>query len=396
MTVHPPVWITRLTTPGASAFAILSGLEAMSRALVIAPLSIQTQEIVGSDEGLSAMVLAGSIAALSVALLIPRLVTFIGRARLCLIGILFLIAATALFTLQLVPTQIAGFVIRALGSAIFFAVISMFIMDHVRRDQLGRSEPLRLLYIGLGWTFGPMIGVQLELFWGGWVPFAAAGAVGVAMLVYFTVLRLSNAPIVHAETRHSHRPVRLPLYEFFSQPRLITAWIQGVGRGFVWSAFNTYTPLFAVATGLGATAGGMLVGIGSSFMLAMPLWGWCARRFGIRRVSLICFPIGGACAIAAGLLSHSPWLAGGLIMTMTLSMSIIDGYGNALFFRACKASQRTTMTPIFSAQRDISEISQAGLFTVILAFLPIEAVYVTIGLVLAGLSVLALKIHPRL
>jgi MFS family permease len=391
-----PVWTTRLTTPGADAFAILSGMEAFSRALVVAPLSIQTQELIGSDEGVSAMVLAGSVAALSVALLIPRLAVAFGRARLCAAGIALALAATGFFTIGVVSAQLAGFIARAVGSAVFFATLSMYIMDHVRRDRIGRSEPLRLLYIGLGWTVGPVAGVELGLAFGPWVPFVAAAAVIAAQLVYFLFLRFSNNPAVRAAPRRRPVVARHHVREYFSQPRLITAWAHAVGRGFVWNAFNTYTPLFAVATGLGAGAGGLMVGIGSSFMLAMPLWGWLARRFGIRRVSLVCFPLGAAAAVAAGSLSATPWLAAGLILVMTLSMSIVDGYGNALFLRACKPSQRTTLTPIFSTQRDFAEIGQAAVFTVLLSLLPIETVYVALGLVLAGLTVLTLRIHPRL
>lgn len=78
--------------------------------------------------------------------------------------------------LQIVPAQVLGFAVRAMGTAVFFAVLSMYIMDHVRREQIGRSEPLRLLFIGLSWTFGPLIGVKLEEFWGPWAPFAASGS----------------------------------------------------------------------------------------------------------------------------------------------------------------------------------------------------------------------------
>ena len=83
-------------------------------------------------------------------------------------------------------------------------------------------------------------------------------------------------------------------------------------------------------------------------------------------------------------------------MISTLGMSVIDGYGNALFFRACKPSQRTTMTPIFAAQRDISEIAGAAVFTVLLAIFPIQSVYITLSLVLAALSLLSLRINARL
>jgi MFS family permease len=163
-----------------------------------------------------------------------------------------------------------------------------------------------------------------------------------------------------------------------------------------WASFTIYTPLYAVATGLGAQVGGLLVSIGNSFMLLMPLWGWTARRYGIRRVSLVAFPLAGLAMTAAGLLSAWPWVGAVAAVSAAGAMSIADGYGNALFFRACKPSQRVAMTPIFSAQRDLASIGHAGIFAVLLSVFPIQAVYVTLGLVMFGLTWLATRINKRL
>lgn len=396
MTNRPPVWTTRLTTPGANAFAILSGLESLTRAVVAAALPIQTQALFGNDESVSALFLIGSVVALSIALLIPKLSILFGRARLCTAGLLLLALSTVLFVLQVIPAQVMGFTLRAVGSAVFVAVISMYIMDHVRRDQIGRSEPLRLLFIGLSWTFGPLLGVQAEILWGPWAPFAASGGVAVILLGYFWRLRLGNAPVISAESKRVYAVSWSQLRNFAAQPRLVLAWLHGIGRGFVWGTFNVYTPLFAVQTGLGAQVGGILVGVGSAFMLAMPLWGWLARRFGIRRVSLVCFPLAALGMFSAGLMTASPWLATGFLVSATLAMSIIDGYGNALFLRACKPSQRTTMTPIFSTQRDFAEIGHAALFAVLLIFFPVGVTFITAGVVLVGLTWLSFRINHRL
>jgi len=393
---RPPVWTTRLTTPGANAFAILSGLESLTRALIAAALPIQTQDLFGNDESVSALYLVGSVAALSVALLIPKLSILVGRARLCTAGLLLLAISSALFVLQVVPTQIMGFTLRAVGSAVFICVISIYIMDHVRRDQIGRSEPLRLLFIGLSWTFGPLIGVQAEVWWGPWAPFALSTGVALILLGYFLRLRFANAPVIVAETKRATTVSVSQVRDFLAQPRLVLAWLHGIGRGFVWGTFNLYAPLFAVQIGLGPRIGGMLVGVGSAFMLAMPLWGWMARRFGIRRVSLVCFPCACIGMFGAGFLTATPWVATGFLVFATLAMSVIDGYGNALFLRACKPSQRTSMTPIFSTQRDFAEISHAALFSVLLVFFPVGVTFISAGVVLVGLTWLSFRINRRL
>ncbi len=396
MTRRPPVWTTRVSTPGANAFAVLSGLEALSRAVIAAALPIQTQALFGNDESVSALFLIGSVAALSIALQIPKLTILAGRARLCALGVMLLVGASALFMLQLVSAQALGFVLRAVGSAIFYAVISMYIMDHVKRDQIGRSEPLRLLFIGLAWTVGPIAGVQIEAVWGPWAPFAASAAAALVLLCYFLALRFSNTPVISSGTDRAETVSWSQVQAFIAQPRLVLAWFHAAGRGFVWGTFNLYTPLFAVQTGLGPKVGGVLVGVGSAFMLAMPLWGWLARRFGIRQVSLVCFPAACLAMLASGLSTASPWVAAGFLITATLAMSVIDGYGNALFLRACKPSQRIVMTPIFSTHRDVADIGQAATFAVLLIVLPIQVVFITAGLVLAGLTFLSLRINRRL
>ncbi len=400
MSETPAVWTSRLTTPGAGAFAVLFGIEALGRALVAVALPLQTLELVGSDEGVSTLFLVGSVAAITMAFVVPRLVLWVGRARVVSFGILLIAAAAGLFTVQELPSQVLGFVLRACGVAILYAGLSLFIMDHIRRAELGRSEPLRMLSVGLGWTLGPVAGVQMEAHWGPDAPFLASALAAAALLGYFWALRFRRLPIVRPNPNRRVAPPLENLARFMAQPRLLLAFVQATGRGMFWASFVIYTPLYAVATGLGAEVGGLLVSIGNGFMLLMPLWGWTARRYGIRRVSLVAFPLAGLAMTAAGWLAFWPppwpWIGAVAAVCAAGAMSISDGYGNALFFRACKPSQRVAMTPIFSAQRDLASIGHAGIFAVLLSFFPIQAVYITLGLVLFGLTLLATRINRRL
>ncbi len=400
MSETPAVWTSRLTTPGAGAFAVLFGIEALGRALVAAALPLQTLELMGSDEGVSTLFLVGSVAAIAMAFVVPRLVLMVGRARVVTFGILLIAAAAGLFTFQELPSQVLGFVLRACGVAILYAGLSLFIMDHIRRAELGRSEPLRMLSVGLGWTLGPVAGVQMEALWGPDAPFLASALAALALLGYFWALRFRRLPIVRANPNRRVAPPLAHLGQFIAQPRLLLAFLQGTGRGMFWASFTIYTPLYAVATGLGAEAGGLLVSIGSGFMLLMPLWGWTARRYGIRRVTLVAFSLAATAMTAADWLAFwpwpGPWIGAIAAVCGAGAMSIADGYGNALFFRACKPSQRTAMTPIFSAQRDLASLGHAGIFAVLLNFFPIQAVYITLGLVLFGMTLLATRINRRL
>ncbi len=257
-----------------------------------------------------------------------------------------------------------------------------------------------MLSVGLGWTLGPAAGVQIQALWGPDAPFLASALAAAVLLGYFWALRFRRLPIVETNPNRRVAPPLKHLGQFMAQPRLVLAFVQATGRGMFWATFTIYTPLYAVATGLGAEMGGLLVSFGNGSMLLMPLWGWTARRYGIRRVSLVAFPLAATAMTAAGWLSFwpgpGPWIGAIAAICAAGAMSISDGYGNALFFRACKPSQRTAMTPIFSAQRDLAAIGHAGIFAVLLSFFPIQAVYVTLGLVLFGLTLLATRINKRL
>jgi MFS family permease len=359
-------------------------------------LPIQTLRVMGSDEGVSTLFLVGAVAALGLAFLIPRLIERLGRVRLSALGILFMAAAALLFVVQDLPAQVLGFVLRAGGFAFLYAGLSLFVMEHIPRGRLGRSEPLRMLSVGAAWTVGPLLGVGIEALWGAWAPFVASAAVALVLLGYFRRLRFDDRPACAPKDQRRAVSPWANLAGFLAQPRLVLSWVQAIGRTIFWASFLIYTPLYAVATGLGAEAGGLLVALGSAFMLMTPVWGWLARRFGIRRVSVAAFTLSAAAMTAAGLLAATPWLGAACIVAGVGAMSIIDGYGNALFYRACKPSQRLAMTPIFAAQRNVADITQAGLFAILLSFFPIQVVYLTLGAMLLGLAVISTRIHARL
>jgi predicted MFS family arabinose efflux permease len=253
-----------------------------------------------------------------------------------------------------------------------------------------------MLSVGAAWTVGPLLGVGIEALWGAWAPFVASAAVALVLLGYFRRLRFDDRPVCAPKDQRRAVSPWANLAGFLAQPRLVLSWVQAIGRTIFWASFLIYTPLYAVATGLGAEAGGLLVALGSAFMLMTPVWGWLARRFGIRRVSVAAFTLSAAAMTAAGLLAATPWLGAACIVAGVGAMSIIDGYGNALFYRACKPSQRLAMTPIFAAQRNVADITQAGLFAILLSFFPIQVVYLTLGAMLLGLAVISTRIHARL
>jgi MFS family permease len=177
---------------------------------------------------------------------------------------------------------------------------------------------------------------------------------------------------------------------------MVHAWLNASGRAFFWMSFFIYTPIYAVKTGLGEVAAGILLSLGAGGMVLMPLWGWMSRRFGIRNMASLTFLAAATGCLAAWGFADRPGIGAIGILLAALAMTMNDGYGNALFFRACRPSQRSVMTPAFSTYRDIAEVGHAATFAILLIFFPIEVVYFILAAVLAGLAILSRTIHPRL
>jgi ACDE family multidrug resistance protein len=390
------VWLRRIKAPGAETIAILFGLEALSRGTASAVLPIDTVRLMGSDEAVSLSVLAGSIVAIPVVFAAPALARRFGRPGLLTVACLAALIAAILFTLKIVETQVLGFVLRALGVALVSVCLNLFILDYVRRGDLGKSEPLRMLFLGIGWVIGPMLGVFLSQYVSAEAPYYFSGGVMLILLVMFWALRFKSAPGLRRTGNRSFKNPLSNLGEFLRQPRLLHSWLNSTGRAFFWMSFFTYTPIYAVKTGLGEVMAGALLSLGTFGMILMPVWGWLARRYGIRTVASLSFGAAAVGCLAAWGFAATPWLGAAGIVAAALAMAVNDGYGNALFFRACRPSKRDAMTPTFTTYRDVSEISQAASFAILLSFLPIQIVYFVLAVLMAGLAVMSRTIHPRL
>ena len=390
------VWLRRIQAPGAETIAILFFLEAVSRGIASAILPIDTVRLLGSDEWVSVCVLLGSLVAIPSVLGAPSFARRYGRAWLMTIACIGGMTAAVLFALDRADSQVLGFIMRATGVALLSVCLNLFIMDYVRRGDLGKSEPLRMLALGIGWIIGPLIGVYLAKQFGSAVPYYTSGLAMLILFALFWIWRFRDVAGVRPTTNRKFPSPLANVGTFAKSPRLLHSWVNAYGRCIFWMSFFVYTPIYAVKTGLGEVAAGIMLSAGAGGMVLMPAWGWMARRFGIRKMAVGTFSMGAVGCIAAWALADQPLLGAGGIMLAALSMTMNDGYGNALFFRACRPSQRTALTPTFSTYRDVAELSHACLFAILLIFLPIQIVYLVIGLFMIYLALLSRKIHPRL
>ncbi len=80
-------------------------------------------------------------------------------------------AAGALLATHTLAGQAAGMFFRLFGTACLNITLSLYILDHIPKQDLVRSEPLRLALSTASWTVGPYLGVYLYARHGVWSPF---------------------------------------------------------------------------------------------------------------------------------------------------------------------------------------------------------------------------------
>jgi MFS family permease len=160
--------------------------------------------------------------------------------------------------------------------------------------------------------------------------------------------------------------------------------------------FIVYTPIFAVSHGLGASTGSVMIAIGSALLVLAPFWGRVVKRTGMRSLLLGAYVICGIGTIATGLLAApSPGGAAAVLLLAAIAMSAVDGMGNVPYLRAVRPHQRTDMTPIYNTYRDVAQVAPAGLFAILLAFLPLPSVFIATGVLMILASGFCLYLPRR-
>lgn len=353
----------------------------LARTVVISLIPILAYGVLGTAQRVSQMYLIASLFGIAVSIALPRLLHRLGREPLLVAAALSGIGSAFALSLNNTGGLAVGLVLHVLMVLIFENVMSLYVMQHVPRRALAGFEPLRIFLAGASYGAGPWIGIALAESVASGVPLAiSAGCAAAApILLAFLLDKTCAAEAAPAMTVAKGADV----LRFWAQPRLRLAWLLTTIRAAWWAMYVVYVPIFAIRYGLGASLGGALVSLGSAFLLLAPLWGRLARRTGTRRLLLASYGACGLCTILVALLApQNAYAAAGALMAAALAMSAIDGMGNMTFLRAVRAHQRTRMTPIFTTYRDAGQVSAAGLFAVLLIFLPLPAVFAAAGITL--------------
>ena len=146
MPLRQPIWLLRISTPGADAMAILFTFESFSRALLITLIPLEAYRILGDAGAVSVLFFLGSIVGLGANFAVPWLVRRLGRRWVYTAGAVLLFAAPLVLAGGTLGTQALGMMVRALGVVSLGICLNLYIMDHVDRRDFGRSEPKRIFY----------------------------------------------------------------------------------------------------------------------------------------------------------------------------------------------------------------------------------------------------------
>ena len=394
VTRYLPLALKHSPTPRIENFALLAGLDAAVRGMLISTMPLVVYDALGDAQSTSIVFFLSGIVALIWGLMVPWATRHIPRRWAYTAGVmLYLVGMTlgAIGTRWSVPLALMA---NAMATVTIFVCLNAYVLDYVDRGNLGRSQSVQMVYAATAWTLGPMSGVWLYHQWAP-APFLVAGGFSLVLLASFWWMRLGNGKQITRAKGPAVNPLAY-LSRFFSQPRLIAGWSFAVLRSCGWWVYVVYLPIFCIEAGLGDKVGGMALSITNALLFAAPALNRLARRMSVRRSVRFAFGICGGLFCLAALLSWMPWATVALVMTASVFLVMLDVVGGLPFLMSVKPSERTEMSAVYSSFRDVSGILTPGAAWLVLFVAPLPGIFLAAGLGLVGAWAAAGRLHPRL
>ncbi len=380
---------------GAYTFAAIFALESFVRSLNAAVISLQGFDILGSSQKVSVLNTSVAFAVLATTLLLPYVLGPLQRRWAYSLGAVLMLGAALALASHTLVGQAMGVFLRSCGASIFNITLSLYILDHIKRQNLAHAEPLRLSLSTFSWMSGPVLGVWLYTGYGPWGPQIAVMLSLVILMAVFWYLRLSDKPILTPGTLQPFNPLA-NVKRFVIQPRLRLAWLIAFGRSCFWTTFFLYGPLLIVESGLAKNVGGLVISASQALLVTAWLSGYFARRLGVRKVIAAAFFLSAAATADAGLAgTHFPYVAIALLLVASVAAAALDGVGGIPFLRAVRPHERQRMMPVYRTSLDLSDLLPSFIFAFTLMWLEIGSVFVILGVWLAIVGALAWRYLPR-
>ena len=378
-----------LNRPTTSAFFVLFTLEPLYRSIIVTVVPLMALERFGSARDVSIFFFVLGILGVGMSLAVPWLVRHLSRRGTFWLGVGAGVASMLLFIHNDLWSFCTGMALHLFAASCIDVTLNLYWMEHVRRRDFGRVEPVRMFFLAFSWSIGPFLGVYLRNTIDPAAPFLVGTLVIILLGGFFLYRRFSDSLI----TGGKHDPVTNPLRylpRFFSQPRMTLVYLLSAMRSGWWTMYFIYVPIFCVTAGLGETMGGALVSLAVSFVMTTPLLRSTIQRYGIRKVLWVGYAGAGSVTIGIGAFIGIPSVAVMLILMAALFAVLCDSVGNTLFYRAVRFYERSAMATVFMSYRPISALAFPGVYSGVLAIFPLPAVFL-----LTGASMLATSLMTR-
>lgn len=391
----PVIWTAAPPKRGAVAFATLFAVESFSRALIATVVSVQAHDLLMSSQRVSVLFTCVSLAVLVSTLTLPMLFRYIPRRWIYTAGVVGLILASLAFATHTLPGQVGGMYLRNVGAATLNIALALYILDHIRKADLVRSEPMRLAFSTVSWTIGPFLGVWLYETYGPWAPQLLCIATCCLVIAFFWYLRLNDHPVIKAATSAPQNPLA-NVGRFVGQPRLRLAWIIAFGRSCFWTTFFVYGSLLMIEGNLGKEASGLLISLSQLALCTAYLFGKISERIGVRKVIFWAYAVAALAMIGAGYAgTGAPILAAVFLLIGAVANSALDGVGGIPYLRSVRAHERPQMTGVYRSYIDLSDLLPSLIYSFVLLAFPLGTVFYILGVWLAIVGFVAWRYLPR-
>jgi MFS family permease len=387
-----------LLIPGPGAFAAIYALDSAARALTAAVIPLHAYSLyrqISTDDADSYVGTTYSGVAMmsfAVTFLVPFVMHRYGRNATYIIGTLCCVAGMMCLATSTIPGLAIGMLGRALSGAIGTVSLILFIVDFIPRENLVRSETLRLFSSCLAWGFGPVVGVTLYERFGIVAPAAASIAIHLCLILFFWRLHLAKPTVEQMPPRNPFTMI----HRFVSQKRLRLSWLIVFGRSAWWSMFFAYPALYLQDHGIDEKWAGWLIGFGNLLLALAPLVRMVAQRIGIRLPLIGSFWIAGTLTIGNVLLYDHPLPFCLILLLAAVFVVTLDSLGNIPFMRFARPRELPQLATVFRTYVDTADFVPSAVYALLLTVFDFRAVFVACGLLALSVGIATTWLPRRL
>jgi MFS family permease len=365
-------WLLR---PGPATFGMMFATGAFGRALVMTLIPLEAYVLMGNERNASLMFMSVALVNLLLGFGVPALIHRFRRRRIYWACGIIAAMGPLFLAMNMAAMLPLGSLCREFAGTSLLIVQNLYIMDHIKRRDFVRSEPIRLMFQAIAWGIGPYAGIMLYNRVDPWAAYGVAMAASLAELLYFHLMGIRDMALVAPRAAKPRSPLRF-IKRFAVQPRLRLAYAIAFSRSCWWVLLNVYGPIYMVKTGATPEQGGLVVTCGNLMLFSTMGVGWVARRIGTRLVIMGAFALSGCATLATAFAYPSPWAGFGFFVIGALGAVALDAVGGVVFLRAVRARERPEMTMVYVTFIQTSQFIPTAVFAILLTLFDFPVIFV--------------------